>query len=74
MRYTVVNGTYNGRHFSFERAVCLMSVLRKAKIDSQIVVGGLGIYPGSHQEIDMMVSICKNFGVEPKRGLSSYGD
>ncbi len=63
MRYTIDAGVYNGKYFNFESALKLRNILKRAEIDSNIVPGGLGIYPSNHQEIHKMLAICNNYGI-----------
>lgn len=70
MRYTICSGVYRGKYFNFDRAIQLISLLKKNGIDSNIIVGGVGVYPQNVREVHLLLSICDNFGVKVHRGLS----
>jgi len=66
MRYTIPVQ----RGFMFEEALRMINELRKVNIDSNITVGGLAVYPENQSKVNILHSICTNFGVEYDKGFS----
>ncbi len=50
---------------SYEKALLLIKALKSSRIikEANIVSGGISVYIGNNSELNMLMSICKNFGV-----------